>query len=88
MKAERPILAQKNIKRDFSIWQLLGLERTLLSELPHTPNFVSQAENVSCLGSGPESGPDLGPDLGLGSGLGPVLVPGPVILGPYVWSRS
>ena len=35
MKAERPILAQENtFKIDLSIWQLLGLERTLLSELP------------------------------------------------------
>ena len=34
MKAERPILAKKTtFKTNFSIWQLLGLERTLLSEL-------------------------------------------------------
>ena len=32
MKAERPILAKQNtFKIDISIWQLLGLERTLLS---------------------------------------------------------
>ena len=35
MKAERPILAKKNVKRDFSIWRLLRLERTLLSGLLH-----------------------------------------------------
>ena len=36
MKAERPILAKKNtFIIDLSILQLLGLERTLLSELPH-----------------------------------------------------
>ena len=35
MKAERPILAKNTLKIDISIWSLLGLERTLLSELPH-----------------------------------------------------
>ena len=36
MKAEKLILAhQKKFKTDFSTWQLLGLERTLLSGLPH-----------------------------------------------------
>ena len=35
MKAERSTLSQKkHSKRDFSIWLFLGLERTLLSELP------------------------------------------------------
>ena len=37
MKAEKTILAQENtFKIDLSIWQLLGLESTLHSELPHT----------------------------------------------------
>ena len=39
MKAENPILAQKTFKTDFSTWQLLGLERTLLSGLPHIYNY-------------------------------------------------
>ena len=29
---------QRTFKRYFSIWQILGLERTLLSELPDIPN--------------------------------------------------
>ena len=37
MRAERLLLAKNNFKRDTSIWQFLGLERTLLNELPHMP---------------------------------------------------
>ena len=33
------ISPKKNFKRGFPIWQLLGLERTLLSELPHMRNM-------------------------------------------------
>ena len=42
MKAERPILAKNTFKIDISILQLLGLERTLLSELPHISLFKKQ----------------------------------------------
>ena len=34
MKAERPTIRKKTFKIEFLIWQLLVLERTLLSELP------------------------------------------------------
>ena len=35
LKAERPIYFFFLIKRHFSIWQFLGLERTLLSKMHH-----------------------------------------------------
>ena len=64
MKAERPILApKKTFKIYFSIWQLLGLERTLLSKLPHiqvvTNNvsltFFCQMSQPICCGENNDS---------------------------------
>ena len=40
IKAEGPILARKTLKTSFSFWKFLGLEHTLLSELPHLQNGV------------------------------------------------